>query len=108
MAYEEVLFPVMFVGKKKYYGIGHVNVPNFDLKEFKELFVRGVDVVKREQSKFFQMVCEEIMMQSVLVENEKNLQEIVKDVIEENMQKKHVDVNSFSQSATYKPSKQNI
>jgi len=43
-----------------------------------------------------------------LVENEKNLQEIVKDVIEENMRKKHVNVNSFSQSATYKPSKQNI
>ena len=32
MAYEEVLFPVVFTGKKKYYGIPHTNKPNFNNK----------------------------------------------------------------------------
>src|SRR6266480_7911686 len=38
MAYEEVLFPVVFTGKKKYYGIPHESKPNFN----KELFIQGV------------------------------------------------------------------
>src|SRR5271167_895181 len=32
MAYEEVLFPVVFTGKKKYYGIPHTIKPNFNHK----------------------------------------------------------------------------
>ena len=42
MAYEEVLFPVVFTGKKKYYGIPHESKPNFN----KELFIRGIKTVK--------------------------------------------------------------
>jgi hypothetical protein len=34
MAYEEVLFPVVFTGKKKYYGISHESKPNFNKKLF--------------------------------------------------------------------------
>jgi hypothetical protein len=34
MAYEEVLFPVVFTGKKKYYGIPHRRQPNFNNKLF--------------------------------------------------------------------------
>ncbi|RIA91220.1 hypothetical protein C1645_737291 [Glomus cerebriforme] len=43
MAYEEVLFPVVFTEKKKYYGIPHKRVPNFKPKE---LFIRGVETEK--------------------------------------------------------------
>ncbi|CAG8780209.1 13135_t:CDS:2, partial [Rhizophagus irregularis] len=49
MAYEEVLFPVVFTGKKKYYGIPHESKPNFN----KKLFIQGVEVVKWGQSKHF-------------------------------------------------------
>jgi DNA polymerase elongation subunit (family B) len=42
MAYEEVLFPVVFTGKKKYYGIPHESKPNFNKKPF----IRGVEIVK--------------------------------------------------------------
>ena len=52
MAYEEVLFPVVFTGKKKYYGIPHRRKPNFNNK----LFIRGVEIVKRGQSKHFREV----------------------------------------------------
>ena len=34
MTYEEVLFPVCFAGKKKYFGIGHEEVVNFKPKNF--------------------------------------------------------------------------
>ena len=47
MAYEEVLFPVVFTGKKKYFGIPHEDTLNF---KSKELFIRGIDTVK--QGKF--------------------------------------------------------
>src|SRR3954454_19107166 len=40
IAYEEVLFPVVFTGKKKYYGIPHTNKPNFNNK----LFIQGVEI----------------------------------------------------------------
>ena len=49
MAYEEVLFLVVFTGKKKYYGISYESKPNFN----KKLFIRGVEVVKQGQSSIF-------------------------------------------------------
>src|SRR6185436_5544649 len=58
MAYEEVLFPVVFTGKKKYYGLEHKKEPNFNPGK---LFIKGVDIVKRGQSKLFRNVDEEIM-----------------------------------------------
>ncbi|CAI2199781.1 10553_t:CDS:2, partial [Funneliformis geosporum] len=45
MAYEEVLFPVVFTGKKKYFGIPHEDTPNFKPEEF---FIRGIDTVKQD------------------------------------------------------------
>ena len=42
MAYEKVLFLVVFTGKKKYYGILHESKLNFN----KELFIWEVEVVK--------------------------------------------------------------
>ena len=104
MAYEEVLFPVFFAGKKKYFGVEHVNKPNFHPEK---LFVRGVDVVKRGTSKFFKMVCEEIMWKIIDIDEERDVRDIVKDVIEKNMREKRED-DIFALSATYKPSKQNI
>ncbi|RHZ76070.1 hypothetical protein Glove_207g8 [Diversispora epigaea] len=46
MAYEEVLFPVCFTGKKKYFGIEHKDKPNFG--PTKKLFIRRIDTVKQE------------------------------------------------------------
>jgi DNA polymerase elongation subunit (family B) len=105
MAYEEVLFPVVFVGKKKYFGVEHVNIPNFHPTK---LFVKGVGTVRRGQSKFFIIVCEEIMWKVTKVENENSLRKVVEMVIDENMRKRHDDINVFNLSATYKPDKQNV
>lgn len=62
MAYEEVLFPVCFTGKKKYYGIAHVNTPNFNTKE---LFIRGIDIIKQGQTKLTKTIGTRIMEESM-------------------------------------------
>lgn len=51
MAYEEALFPVVFTGKKKYFGIPHVNKPNFNITSASKIFIRGIDVVKQGQTR---------------------------------------------------------
>ncbi len=58
IAYEEVLFPVCFTGKKKYFGIGHEEVVNFKPKS---LFTKGIDTVKQGQSQLFKFIGEKIM-----------------------------------------------
>ena len=77
MAYEEVLFPVVFTGKKKYYGIPHESKPNFN----KKLFIRGVEIVKRGQSKYFREVGKKVMEESMRLDNTHTLRRIVKDVL---------------------------
>ncbi|CAG8663201.1 564_t:CDS:2, partial [Cetraspora pellucida] len=45
MAYEEILFPVCFTGKKKYFGIAHKKAVNFKPDE---LFIKGIDTIKQD------------------------------------------------------------
>src|SRR2546429_4731757 len=73
MAYEEVLFPVVFTGKKKYYGISHISKPNFNNK----LFIWGVETVKRGQSSLFRKTGKRIMEESTRVNNTRTLHQIV-------------------------------
>ncbi|HEY6536598.1 MAG TPA: DNA polymerase domain-containing protein [Candidatus Nitrosocosmicus sp.] len=104
MAYEEVLFPVMFVAKKKYFGIEHVNVINFYSEE---LFIRGIDVVKRGVSKFFKNICMEVMRRILSIDNDHDPLETVKIMIDEYMRKKHEDLSVFVLSIAYKSSVNN-
>lgn len=51
MAYEEVIFPGVYTGKKKYFGVAHVSQPSFDIAGPDEIFVRGIDIVKQGQTR---------------------------------------------------------
>ncbi|CAI2194354.1 6093_t:CDS:2, partial [Funneliformis geosporum] len=62
MAYEEVLFPVCFAGKKKYFGISHEDVVNFRPND---LFMRGIDTVKQGNSELFRFIGEKIMWEAI-------------------------------------------
>ena len=66
MVYEKVLFPVIFTGKKKYYGISHISKPNFNNK----LFIRRIEIVKREQSKHFCEIGKKIIEESMKLDND--------------------------------------
>ena len=107
MAYEEVLFPAVFLGKKKYFGIPHVSIPNFYPKK---IFVRGLDVIKQDKSEFFKNIGNEIMRKLMDVNNEEdNIIKIVEDIIEKKIiESYNIDIKNFILSATYKPLKQNI
>ena len=70
MAYEEVLFPVVFTGKKKYYGTPHIRKLNFN----NEPFIRGVEIVL---SSLFCKVGRRIVNESMKVDNSCTLHQIV-------------------------------
>ncbi|RGB29535.1 hypothetical protein C1646_766509 [Rhizophagus diaphanus] len=62
MAYEEVLFSVVFTGKKKYFSTKHEDAVNFGLKD---PFIRGIDTVKQGKSQLFKTIGERIMSRDV-------------------------------------------
>ncbi|GES87702.1 DNA polymerase family B-domain-containing protein [Rhizophagus clarus] len=78
MAYEEVLFPVAFTGKKKYFGIDHEETLNF---EPREPFIRGIDTVKQGKSQVFKTIGDRIMRRAMDINNVQSLHEIVEDVL---------------------------
>jgi len=78
MAYEEVLFPVFFTGKKKYFGIPHEKVINFAPKE---LFIKGIDVVKQGQSELFRTIGDRIIRATMQINNNRTVHQIVEDVL---------------------------
>src|ERR1051326_5956756 len=96
MAYEEVLFPVVFTGKKKYYGILHESKPNFNNK----LFIQGVEIVKRGQSKHFRKVGKKVIEESMRLDNTRTLRLIVKDVLKETINDiSQIDLNGVIKTA---------
>ncbi|PKY52302.1 DNA/RNA polymerase, partial [Rhizophagus irregularis] len=106
MAYEEVLFPVVFTGKKKYYGIPHISKPNFNNK----LFIRGVETVKRGQSKHFREMDKKVMEESMGLNNDntRTLHRIVEDVLKETINDiSQIDLNGVVKTAVWKPDKNN-
>lgn len=106
MAYEEALFPVAFLAKKKYYGIPHLSVPNFN---YKHLFIKGLEVMKRGVSQFLRDTCNDIMKISVSPTNLSTLLELIQNKIR-SIYAKEPDSYSFDDfimTDVYKPNKQN-
>ncbi|CAI2165475.1 2115_t:CDS:2 [Funneliformis geosporum] len=78
MAYEEVLFPVCFAGKKKYFGISHEDVVNFRPND---LFMRGIDTVKQGNSELLRFIREKIMWEAMGINNTRSIHKIVEDTL---------------------------
>ncbi len=104
MSYEEVLFPIAFLSKKKYYGIPHETIANFKPKE---LFIRGLEVKKRGVSELLRIICMDLMWKSMDLNNTKTLRELVNDKIKEIFTKKW-ELCDFIQTGVWKPEKKNI
>ena len=58
MEYEKTLMPSLFIQKKQYCGIKHSYKASFDDLE---LFMKGVRIVKRNISKFYKIVAEDML-----------------------------------------------
>ena len=106
MAYEEVLYPVVFTGKKKYYGIAHENEINFSPKN---LFIRGIDIIKQGQSGLAKTIGNRIMWESMSINNNKTVRQIVESVITDAVvNKDQWEFDNFIKSDAWRPNKQNI
>ncbi len=103
MAYEEVLFPVVFLSRKKYYGIAHEKIVNFKPKN---IFIRGLEVKKRGVSEILRIICLETMWESMDIYNFKTLREMVMAKIDY-LYSKEWKMEEFIQTGLWKPNKKN-
>ena len=103
MSYEEVLYPLAFLSKKKYFGIPHETLPNFKPKD---LFIRGLEVKKRGVSELLRIICMDLMWKSMDLDNTKSLRELVENKIKELFNTKW-NLEDFIQTGLWKPDKQN-
>lgn len=104
LAFEESLYPVAFLAKKKYYGIPHISIPNFQPKK---LFIRGLEVKKRGVSDVLKKVCMNIMWDSVSLTNIYTLMQLVEKKIDD-IYSTDWDFNDFVMTDVFKPSKLNV
>lgn len=106
MAYEEVLFPVVFCGKKKYFGYEHQGEVNFKPKH---LFIRGIEVIKQGQSELAKELGYEIMWE--ITNPDKPPAKTLLDITNEKLDKfynKKWDLSNFKMFAKYKPNKNQV
>lgn len=106
MAYEEVLYPGVMTGKKKYYGNDHLKTINFD-KKLEEHFIKGIDVVKQGQAEITKQLGFEFMLESILPDNERELIDLAEDKIRK-FYRLDPDPSLFALIGRYKPDKQNV
>ena len=97
-------YPCLFLGKKKYFGIQHVNEVNFKPKK---LYIKGIDVIKQGKSKIEKEIGHTIMRQAVSIDNDKNILDIVRAIIKESILENKWEFEDFIQTSAWKPTKQN-
>lgn len=105
MAYEEILLPALFIMKKQYFGLPHEGIANISTD--RKLFIRGLEVKKKGNSKVLIDVYTCMMKELLNVNTCLSLKEIVEKNI------KYLFTNTwkyddFIKSKPYKPDKQNI
>lgn len=103
MAYEEVLYPVVFLSRKKYYGIEHKKIVNFYPKK---IFIRGLEVKKRGVSELLKIICMELMWETMNIFNYKTLRELVMHKIDY-LYSREWKMEEFIQTGLWKPNKKN-
>lgn len=104
MAYEEVGYPTVLCGKKKYFMTPHVEQINFYPKE---VFIKGIDIVKQGQALISKQLGEEFIREAISPENEREMLEIAEDKIRK-FYKTKLDPALFALIARYKPDKKNV
>ncbi|GES85330.1 DNA polymerase family B-domain-containing protein [Rhizophagus clarus] len=106
MAYEEVLFPVVFTGKKKYFGTKHEDAVNFSLEN---PFIRGIDTVKQGKSQLFKTIGDRIMNEVRDINNEHSLHKIVENVLRDAIiNTEQWNFEQFIETDAWKPDVNNI
>jgi DNA polymerase elongation subunit (family B) len=95
MAFEEVLFPAIWLTRKKYMGIPHIKeidfnlgrgyeyitnynkVLKFDIAAETPLFVKGYDIVKRTTSRFSSNIASSVIFAMLDINNHKSVRDLI-------------------------------
>lgn len=104
MENEGCYYPCLFLGKKKYFGIQHVNDVNFNPKK---LYIKGIEVIKQGKSNIEKEIGNTIMKQAVSLSNESEIIDIVKNILHDSINSDQWKFEDFVQMATWKPTKDN-
>lgn len=104
MSYEEVLFPGMWISKKKYFGVPHEKIINFYPKK---LFIKGLDITKRGVSQILVKTCYKVLFDITSIDNIYTMRELIERYIEYIFTHKW-DANDFIKSSKYNPNKNNV
>jgi DNA polymerase elongation subunit (family B) len=106
MAYEEALFPVAFTAKKKYFGIPHENIANFNPKH---LFIKGLEVKKIGVSDLLKKIFNELMWTSCVDRNNLyTLLELSLTKIDDIYNNRKWVIEDFIKTDNFRPNKNNI
>lgn len=97
-------FPCIFLGKKKYFGIQHLNEVNFKPKK---LYIKGIEVVKQGKSGIEKEIGNTIMQRAVSIDNELDIMDIVKNMLNESINSGRWKFEDFIQTSSWKPTKDN-
>lgn len=103
MAYEEVLFPAVFTGKKKYFGYQHLERENFHPSN-KELFIKGVDIVKQGQTELAKEWGYDFIQEICSIDNYCDIEEVIQEKLRLICAKKF-ETKYFIKSGKYKKPK---
>lgn len=104
MAYEEVLYPAVFLSKKKYMGIPHEEKINFYPKK---PFLKGLEVVKRGTSDVLKDICMKVIMEILDIQCNNSMLELVSLAIKRFFTSEW-DIQHFIKTAVYRLDKNNI
>lgn len=104
MAYEELLYFMALFAKKKYMGVPHIGHYN---EHPKELFIKGLELVKKGVSKLMKDISNDLMWKMMDPSCNVGILQLVIDKIQ-NVYQSKLDFKDFVKTATYKPNKANV
>jgi DNA polymerase elongation subunit (family B) len=104
MAFEEFLFPVIFITKKNYFGVKHEKSASF---EHPEIFSRGIKIKRRGICNVSKIIYTDLMSRCTSPDNLYDLLELVLNKIDFIYTNKW-SIGDFIQTAIYKPNKKNV
>jgi len=100
MAYEEVGFPCVMCGKKKYFMTPHIDLVNFNASPM----VKGIDIVKQGQAKIVKELGYKFINEVLSLKNEREIINIMDDYLDEFFTTKQ-DPMLFVKTSRYKQNK---
>lgn len=106
MAYEEVLYPAIFFGKKKYCGIQHEDKVDFFPTELSDYFIRGLELKKRGASEVMKDISSNVLRQMLDINNLREPIDLIKEAASRFFST-NWSIDEFVKSKTYNPEKDN-